>query len=83
MIFSIAGIDCICSTARFFLGATPSDAGRVRRIPDVADSLSGAVAPDWPRAGCQDLLGRCLDLKHAYKQLVRHPRMLGRLSWRC
>ena len=69
----LEGIDCICSTARFFLGATSLDAGRVWHILDVEGSWSGAVARDWPRHECQNLLGRCLDLKHAYKQLVRHP----------
>ena len=69
----LEGIDCICSTARFFLGATSCDTGRVWQIPDNAGSWSGAVSPDWPHNECQNLLGRCLDLKHAYKQLVRHP----------
>ena len=57
----------------FFLGATSCDSGQSWHIPDNAGPRFGAVSPDWPRNECRNLLGRCLDLKHAYKQLVRNP----------
>lgn len=70
----LEGIDCICSTARFFLGATATSSSRTWRIPGMNDDWKGEVSQHWPEEECQNLLGRCLDLKHAYKQLVRSPR---------
>eukprot|EP00435_Cladocopium_sp_Y103_P006271 s3880_g2.t1 len=67
----LEGIDHICSTARFFLGAS-SDDGRWY-IPSEGDDMSGQVNFGWGAEGSKDLHGRCLDLRQAYKQLVRHP----------
>eukprot|EP00438_Fugacium_kawagutii_P021791 Skav200329 [mRNA] locus=scaffold2835:13658:14452:+ [translate_table: standard] len=67
----LEGIDSICSVARFFLGAT-TDA-RSWSLPTSSGHLEGLVHPSWNGGGCDDLFGRCLDLKHAYKQLARHP----------
>ena len=53
----LEGIDHICATARHFLGAWDRDNGR----------------QCWLSESDHQLLGRCLDLKQAYKQLVRHP----------
>ena len=53
----LESIDHICATARHFLGAWDHDAG----------------AQSWLSGSEHELLGRCLDLKQAYKQLVRHP----------
>ena len=53
----LESIDHICATARHFLGAWDSDNGR----------------QCWLSGSDSELLGRCLDLKQAYKQLVRHP----------
>ena len=67
----LEGIDHICATARFFLGAM-RDAHRWR-IPGEGGVSSGSIAAEWRTTKSRDLVGRCLDLKHAYKQLVRNP----------
>ena len=67
----LEGIDHICATARFFLGAM-RDSHRWR-IPGEAGVSSGPIAAEWRAPKSRDLVGRCLDLKHAYKQLVRNP----------
>jgi hypothetical protein len=67
----LEGIDRICSTARFFLGASQGDGSW--QIP-FGDGVScGRSSTAWSEADCADLQGRCLDLRQAYKQLVRHP----------
>ena len=53
----LESIDHICATARHFLGAWDDESGN----------------PSWLASSDHSLLGRCLDLKQAYKQLVRHP----------
>ena len=53
----LESIDHICATARQFLGAWDSDNGH----------------QCWLSGSDNELMGRCLDLKQAYKQLVRHP----------
>ncbi len=53
----LESIDHICATARQFLGAWNSDNG----------------SQCWLSGSDFELMGRCLDLKQAYKQLVRHP----------
>ena len=65
------GINSICATARFFLGAPTGD-GRWL-IPADGEPASGSLSRKWTGGTAVDLFGRCLDLKHAYKQLVRHP----------
>jgi hypothetical protein len=67
----LEGIDHICATARFFLGA-PGGEGRFF-IPGGTGVSVFDMAPAWSSAHSGDLFGRCLDLKQAYKQLVRHP----------
>lgn len=67
----LEGIDHICATARFFLGAMRDRAKW--NIPTAEGMDSGPIAPEWCSSGARDLVGRCLDLKHAYKQMVRHP----------
>eukprot|EP00438_Fugacium_kawagutii_P009401 Skav231307 [mRNA] locus=scaffold161:371835:373196:+ [translate_table: standard] len=57
--------------ARFFLGATSADGSW--SLPTSTGYLDGTVHAAWSKCGCDDLYGRCLDLKHAYKQLARHP----------
>lgn len=66
----LGGIDSICATARFFLGA-PSGDGRWE-IPDENSAHCGDMAAAWKGRCASDLYGRCLDLKHAYKQLGRN-----------
>ena len=53
----LESIDHICATARQFLGAWNSDNG----------------SQCWLSGSDFELMGRCLDLKQACKQLVRHP----------
>eukprot|EP00435_Cladocopium_sp_Y103_P071030 s612_g36.t1 len=67
----LEGIDHICSTARFFMGAT-TDPGHWY-IPSETDDLSGLLSTGWPDGETRNLFGRCLDLRQAYKQLARHP----------
>lgn len=67
----LEGIDSICSVARFFLGADSQDG--FFELPTSNETLGGAVHKGWERFGHHNLFGRCLDLKHAYKQLARHP----------
>ena len=67
----LEGIDHISSTARFFLGAMRDQ--RQWCFPSEDGLVSGQTDPSWRRQSAKDLMGRCLDLKQAYKQLVRHP----------
>ena len=67
----LEGIDNICATARFFLGA-PTSEGQWH-IPCEEGINGGLLAESWTRGGERDLYGRCLDLRQAYKQLARHP----------
>ena len=67
----LEGIDAICATARFFLGA--SAGGGTWVIPGESSDKSGATSRNWKGTTAKDIYGRCLDLKHAYKQLARHP----------
>ena len=67
----LEGIDHICATARFFLGAMRES--HQWRIPGTDGVSSGSIAAEWRETKSRDLVGRCLDLKHAYKQLVRNP----------
>ena len=66
----LEGIDHICATARFFMGAV--DESGACRFGGDGDSMLFCHR-SWPSAWNRSLKGRCLDLKHAYKQLVRHP----------
>ena len=67
----LEGIDSICATARFFLGAQAGDG--FWEIPDENGAQCGNMAASWKGRCASDLYGRCLDLKHAYKQLGRNP----------
>ena len=67
----LEGLDHICSTARFFIGAT-TDSGELRST-EFDGSTPCRRAPEWSPSDAKDVLGRCLDLRQAYKQLVRHP----------
>ena len=67
----LEGIDNICATARFFLGASKS--GVRWQIPGDNGIATGPLSAAWPSGSERDLHGRCLDLRQAYKQLVRHP----------
>ena len=67
----LEGIDSICATARFFLGAPSLDGSW--KIPAEEAPCTGKLSPAWKGQHAADLYGRCLDLKHAYKQLARSP----------
>ena len=67
----LEGLDHICSTARFFMGASTED-GDMRTAGDKG-SAPCKRAPEWSASDAKDIFGRCLDLRQAYKQLVRHP----------
>ena len=67
----LEGIDSICATARFFLGASSSCGNW--QIPSEEGFISGSLSSSWEGHSARDLYGRCLDLRQAYKQLVRHP----------
>eukprot|EP00435_Cladocopium_sp_Y103_P006698 s4577_g2.t1 len=67
----LEGIDNICSTARFFLGAMRT--GSEWMLPEGDEVKTGPLNDAWKPESAKDLLGRCLDLRQAYKQLVRHP----------
>ena len=67
----LEGIDHICSTARFFMGAaSTSDSWQV---PSDEGGWSGRLGPGWTGSSSSNLFGRCLDLRQAYKQLARNP----------
>ena len=66
----LEGIDHIAATARFFMGAGDRF-GNLQFGRD--DPNESWVHASWPEGWNGSLRGRCLDLKHAYKQLVRHP----------
>ena len=68
----LEGIDSICATARFFLGAPAS--GCEWQLPHEGGTFSGRMSNFWKGCEARDLYGRCLDLRQAHKQLVRHPR---------
>ena len=63
--------DSICATARFFLGASSS--GGNWQIPSEEGVISGPISSNWEGHSARDLYGRCLDLRQACKQVVRHP----------
>eukprot|EP00435_Cladocopium_sp_Y103_P026862 s4451_g6.t1 len=67
----LEGIDRICSTARFSLGAMREES--MWCMPHFEGVQTGELADAWKNALARDLLGRCLGLRQAYKQLVRHP----------
>ena len=67
----LEGIDHICATARFFLGAS-GETGHCS-IPCATGVDVSQFSSAWTTDSAGDLFGRCLDLKQAYKQLVRHP----------
>ena len=67
----LEGLDHICSTARFFMGAASDD--RSIKFPAGADIPCAYLASDWTLDDARNLVGRCLDLRQAYKQLARHP----------
>eukprot|EP00435_Cladocopium_sp_Y103_P062973 s66_g24.t1 len=67
----LEGIDNICATARFFFGASDGDSSWY--VPSAEGVEHGALADQWKGSAGSDLMGRCLDLRHAYKQLARHP----------
>ena len=60
----------MCNSS-FFLGAQADDG--FWQIPDESGAQCGNMAPSWKGRCASDLFGRCLDLKHAYKQLGRNP----------
>ena len=66
----LEGIDHICATARFFMGAV--DESGACRFGGGGNSMLFCHR-SWPADWNRSLKGRCLELKHAYKQLVRHP----------
>ena len=53
------------------MGAAADD--RTLAFPNGDESSCAHLAKDWSVASSRDLFGRCLDLRQAYKQLVRHP----------
>lgn len=53
------------------MGAAADD--RTLAFPNGDESSCAYLAKDWSVASSRDLFGRCLDLRQAYKQLVRHP----------
>ena len=67
----LEGLDHICSTARFFRGAASDTSGAC--VPPSNPEGTLLLASDWPPGEEKNLFGRCLDLRQAYKQLVRHP----------
>eukprot|EP00435_Cladocopium_sp_Y103_P025006 s735_g6.t1 len=67
----LEGRDSICATARFFLGAASSEGACL--MPGTDSGWSGRISQSWRSGESDDLFGRCLDLKHAYKQLARSP----------
>lgn len=66
----LEGIDHIAATARFFMGASDC---RGNLLFGQDGGQNEWLHPSWPSTWNRTLRGRCLDLKHAYKQLVRHP----------
>lgn len=66
----LEGIDNMCAIARFFLGAVRGDGAG--SIPGEEEHMEGVLASGWGEFSKPDLV-RCLNLKHACKQLVRRP----------
>ena len=54
------------------MGATATDG--TWTIPGGAGGSAGEISHAWGGGAAVDLFGRCLDLKHAYKQFVRNPK---------
>ena len=67
----LEGIDNICSVARFFMGSCEGKGSWT--LPGPEAPVSGRLAQDFPRPVSGDLAGRCLNFKHAYRQLARRP----------
>ena len=68
---NLEGLGHICSTARFFMGAAGDN--RALYLPEEFSQEGQCLADDWSLGEARDLYGRCLDLRQAYKQLVRRP----------
>lgn len=66
----LEGIDKKVAASRFFLGAC--DESGNWRLPSRDGLLQGRIAPDWGHRQECDIWGRCLDLRQACEQLVRH-----------
>ena len=67
----LEGLDHICATARFFMGATLDD--RSLCLPGAPQVGLDWLAESFTLDAARDIYGRCLDLRQAYKQLVRRP----------
>ena len=64
----LEGIDSICATARFFLGASTLEG-----VWYDGGTLDGPLSKSWMNGSEKELFGRCLDLRQTYKQLAKHP----------
>ena len=66
------GVDCIALLAKVYSTAVREDRSIVIMTTD-GQELRGTLHDDWSLGDARKLLGRTLDLRHAYKQLARRP----------
>ena len=67
----LESLDNICAAARFFMGAV--DIHGSVRAPLSGGTELGMAHGFWKTHDFSNMVGRCLDLKAAYKQLARAP----------
>ena len=68
----LGGVDELLGIAKAMLSAVSDDRTVSFNMPD-GTKLHGVLHPSWTLEDARDLLGRCLDLQDAYKQLARKP----------
>lgn len=66
----LGGVDAIISLARWLVGAVGDD--RTVKLPNGSGGfLEGTLHSSWTISSARSIMGRCLDLKSAYKQVLR------------
>ena len=68
---ALGGVDAVVNIAKNMVGAVQDDRSVV--VPSAKDGqLTGVLHSDWSVPQARTILAQCVDLKSAYKQLVRH-----------
>ena len=67
----LGGVDAIMCMAKWMVGAVHDD--RSISVPDGKGGwAASSLHKDWSVSQARSIVGRCVDLKSAYKQLLRH-----------
>jgi hypothetical protein len=69
---NLGGVDELLGITKAMLSAVAENRAVSFNMPD-GSTLNGTLHPSWTLDEARDIMGRCLDLKDAYKQLARNP----------